>query len=918
MEFTGERYIPGVGGSIALEHEHRYRMCLDAVKGKTVLDIACGEGFGSSLLSKNAEFVFGVDIDPEAISHASETYDAENITFLQGSCSQIPIEDNSIDIVVSFETIEHHDEHEQMMLEVRRVLKTDGVLIISSPDKKTYSDSRNFRNEFHVKELYYDEFQELLKKHFKYVTMMGQRIVYGSAIFKEEGQGEIQSYGIDSVEPTPGLPDPLYLIAVASDNQGCDEKVRGGLLEETVYRSEAIVERAHQHSNVVEAMRAEVASHHQVAQDLRAEIALLTGTISAAEMIDGLVGKLSAAMSIADTLDEKLQHLSNELNLRGENNVSVNDSRARGSKLMRLAFHRDGRPRGWLRKLVLKDRKLGLPRESTKRILLKKDGRVRPCFQKWYSRYDASPELHSNLEYTDFLREILRSGTVARAETLHIVTTPHTKIIAQLIQEALKHSRFKFSSSTVMPDKFEHDLYVVVAPQMFALMPPANKTIIFQMEQVRASSWATNEYLGRLSNSLAVIDYSSDNIAALHERSLPSKQLYYVPIRPLQLQPEKNEMERDIDVLFYGSIAAERRGRYLNALSEKFNIRVESNLFGDDLQNLLKRTKVVANIHYYEGALLETTRLSEALSFGARVVSEESVDQVDRADFADLVDFVPVGDIQSYLAQVQKALDDWDGPATVHKDTDFSGMTYHLTRVLNGIGAISLEEVFDLCRDLRMPSARTVLALPEQTERYNFAKRNLLPDAWLFNGLRDIDGWKGCARSYKFLASQALRQDFSNLMIYEDDAGFQVEVRERLQVVEQYLSQSSDWDVFSGLLSDLSDDAVVTKVANFGGEEFLHLNSVIGMVFGIYNRSALEMLARFEIVGNDTQKHTIDRYLEALCPKCITTLPPIASHSEHLISTLWPVDNSATIGMISRSLEKLDSKRLSVVHSSGS
>ncbi|OOO29695.1 class I SAM-dependent methyltransferase [Agrobacterium sp. YIC 4121] len=904
MEFTGERYIPGVGGSIALEHEHRYRMCLDAVKGKTVLDIACGEGFGSSLLSKNAEFVFGVDIDPEAISHASETYDAENITFLQGSCSQIPIEDNSIDIVVSFETIEHHDEHEQMMLEVRRVLKADGALIISSPDKKTYSDSRNFRNEFHVKELYRNEFQELLTKHFKYVAMMGQRIVYGSAIFKEEGKGEIQSYGIESVEPTPGLPDPLYLIAVASDHQGWDEKVRGGLLEETVYRSEAIIERAHQHSKVAEAMRA--------------EIALLTGTMSAAEMIDGLVGKLSAAMSIADTLDEKLQHLSNELNSRGENNVSVSNSPARGSKLMRLAFHRDGRPRGWLRKLVLKDRKLGLPRESTKRILLKKDGRVRPCFQRWYSRYDASPELHFNLEYTDFLREILRSGTVARAETLHIVTTPHTKIIAQLIQEALKHSRFKFSSSTVMPDKFEHDLYVVVAPQMFALMPPANKTIIFQMEQVRASSWATNEYLGRLSNSLAVIDYSSDNIAALHERSLPSKQLYYVPIRPLQLQPEKNEVERDIDVLFYGSIAAERRGRYLNALSEKFNIRVESNLFGNDLQDLLKRTKVVANIHYYEGALLETTRLSEALSFGARVVSEESVDQVDRTDFADLVDFVPVGDVQSYLTQVQKALDGWDGPATVDKDTDFSGMTYHLARVLNGIGAISMEEVFDLCRDLRMPSARAVLALPEQTERYNFAKRNLLPDAWLFNGLRDIDGWKGCARSYKFLASQALRQDFSNMMIYEDDAGFQVEVRERLQIVEQYLSQSSDWDVFSGLLSDLSDDAVVTKVTNFGGEEFLHLNSVIGMVFGIYNKSALEMLARFEIEGNDTQKHTIDRYLEALCPKCITTLPPIASHSEHLISTLWPVDNSATIRMISRSLEKLDSKRLSVVHSSGS
>lgn len=904
MEFTGERYIPGVGGSIALEHEHRYRMCIDAVNGKKVLDIACGEGFGSALLSKSAEFVFGVDIDVDAVRHASSTYTADNLAFLHGSCSQIPLDDCSVDVVVSFETIEHHDEHEQMMMEVRRVLKPGGALIISSPDKKTYTDARNFKNEFHVKELYYHEFENLLDKHFTHVTLLGQRIVYGSAVFREEGRGEIQSYGIESIEPTSGLPDPMYLIAVASDDRDWAEKVRGGLLEETVYRSEAIIEKIYQHNAVV--------------RELRAELEALKTAENAYDAVNGLIGKLSAAMAIADTLEERLQRLNNDLDSVRVNFASAINNSAGRSWLMHLAFHRDGRPRGWVRKLILKDRKSGIPRAATKRILLKKDGRVRPCFQKWYSRYDASPELQFSLEYTEFLREILKSGALRQAATLHIVTTPHTKIIAQLIEEVLKNSRFQFSSSTVMPDKFEHDLYVVVAPQMFALMPPADKTIMFQMEQVRASSWATNDYLSRLSSSLAVIDYSSDNVAALQERSLPSKQLYYVPIKPLHLQHEKNEVERDIDVLFYGSIAAERRGRYLNALSERFNVRVESNLFGTDLQDLLRRTKVVANIHYYEGALLETTRLSEALSFGARVVSEEAVDQADRTDFADLVDFVPAGDIQSYLAQVQKVLDSWDGPVTVNKETDFSGMTYHLARVLNGIGAISVEEVFDLCRDLHMPSPRAVLALPEQTERYSFAKRNLLPDAWLFDGLRDIDGWKGCARSYKFLASQALHQDFANLMIYEDDAGFQVEVEERLQIVEQYLSEIPDWDVFSGLLSDLSDEAVVTKVANFGGEEFLHLNSVIGMVFGIYNKSALEMLARFEIVGNDTQKHTIDRYLEALSPRCITTLPPIASHSEHLISTLWPVENSATKGMISRSLEKLDSKRLSVVHSRGS
>ena len=106
MDFTGERYIPGLGGSIALEHEHRYRFCLDLVAGKQVLDIACGEGFGSAMMASRAERVWGVDIDRHAVDHASKTYQRENLRYLVGSCSGIPLPDASVDVVVSFETID--------------------------------------------------------------------------------------------------------------------------------------------------------------------------------------------------------------------------------------------------------------------------------------------------------------------------------------------------------------------------------------------------------------------------------------------------------------------------------------------------------------------------------------------------------------------------------------------------------------------------------------------------------------------------------------------------------------------------------------------------------------------------------------------------------------------------------------------
>lgn len=221
LPWTGERFIPCLTGDMALEHLHRYIMVQSLATGKRVLDVACGEGYGSHLLAGKAISVIGVDLDAEVVAHARAKYKLANLDFLQGDCTALTLADASVDLVVSFETLEHHIEHEAMLAELRRVLAPDGVLLVSTPDRRHYSDERNYVNPFHVLELYADEFRQLVLGHFPNAAFYGQRIVYGSLAAPFDGNVPFISYSGDSsdIEQKSGIVAPFYLIAVASAGQ---------------------------------------------------------------------------------------------------------------------------------------------------------------------------------------------------------------------------------------------------------------------------------------------------------------------------------------------------------------------------------------------------------------------------------------------------------------------------------------------------------------------------------------------------------------------------------------------------------------------------------------------------------------------------------------------------------------------------
>ena len=239
LPWTGERYVPQVRGDIALEHLHRYAFASELTEGKRVLDIACGEGYGSEMLSRNAKSVVGVDIDPATVAHAMTKYRSPKVRFIEAACEKIPLPDKSMDLVVSFETLEHIEDHNKFLGEIERVLDSGGILVISTPEKAVYSDKPAYVNPFHKKELYREQFLRLLSQKYGHMIYFEQKVTFGSCLVAPKDQ----TMGFSSFQfnegsiansKRNGLKDAVYLVAVCSKAPLPD--LAGSMYEEQILK----------------------------------------------------------------------------------------------------------------------------------------------------------------------------------------------------------------------------------------------------------------------------------------------------------------------------------------------------------------------------------------------------------------------------------------------------------------------------------------------------------------------------------------------------------------------------------------------------------------------------------------------------------------------------------------------------------
>ena len=224
LEFTGERFTPECVREIWYEHFHRYALAARWCANLRTLDAACGEGYGSAILAESASAVEAIDISEVAVAHANKRYGhTENLNYQVGNCTSLPFEDNTFDRVVSFETLEHLAEQDELLAEFKRVLTADGVLILSSPDKAVYSDEQNTSNEYHVKELYRDELEELIGRHFAACRLLGQKLMFHSAIWSLDKVDDVsldQLAKNESLAKQSGITQaPMYYIALCAADE---------------------------------------------------------------------------------------------------------------------------------------------------------------------------------------------------------------------------------------------------------------------------------------------------------------------------------------------------------------------------------------------------------------------------------------------------------------------------------------------------------------------------------------------------------------------------------------------------------------------------------------------------------------------------------------------------------------------------
>ena len=289
-----ERFDPRTmrGWLIEAEHLARYRWVAPLVRDKRVLDAGCGTAYGSAILAgANATEVVGVDHDAAVLESVRPSMPG-NVSLEAADVRNLPHADGSFDVAVCFEVIEHVDDPEDVVAELRRVLRNDGLLVVSSPNRGVYPSG----NPHHKREFLPDELAKMLASRFDGVRLLRQHDWLASAVLEDETFGFDDATAFEAtvrktVAASPG--SELYTVALASS------AVLPAVAPEVVLTQTADAkwwqEKLTELEGDRDAARSDARALQQTVRDLEAKIAACESTLNDARSeIDELNGSLRA------------------------------------------------------------------------------------------------------------------------------------------------------------------------------------------------------------------------------------------------------------------------------------------------------------------------------------------------------------------------------------------------------------------------------------------------------------------------------------------------------------------------------------------------------------------------------------------------------------------------------------------------
>lgn len=182
LSFTGERIVPGEPGWEWCFEAHRFgyeALAARIPSGARILDVGCGEGYGTARIAALGSFTVACDYSVEAVMHAASRYRRPGLAFVVCDAQRLPFRADAFDVVASLQVIEHFTDTSEHLAGVARVMRADGFHFCATPNI-ALATPEEAANEWHLRDFTADLLETAMRAHFETVELLGQFYVEGS------------------------------------------------------------------------------------------------------------------------------------------------------------------------------------------------------------------------------------------------------------------------------------------------------------------------------------------------------------------------------------------------------------------------------------------------------------------------------------------------------------------------------------------------------------------------------------------------------------------------------------------------------------------------------------------------------------------------------------------------------------------